>query len=143
MKKIFTYTIIFITLFNAGAIAQSRDEAQVAAAVESLRKAMVDGDKAGLDKLTAEGLSYGHSSGLVQNKQEYIDAIVSGKNDFSSIELTDQTIKLSGPAAVVRHVFTASLTDNGKPATAKIAVLQVWQKDHKQWKLLARQAVKI
>jgi hypothetical protein len=47
---------------------QSKDEAAVAAAVEKLRQAMVDGNKETLESFTSDMLSYGHSSGLVENK---------------------------------------------------------------------------
>jgi hypothetical protein len=63
------------------ALAQSKDTAAVSAAVEILRKAMVDGDKAGLQKITADQLSYGHSSGRVEDKATFVDNIVTGKSD--------------------------------------------------------------
>jgi len=123
--------------------AQSKQEKAVAAAVEGLRKAMVDGDRAGLDKWTAPELSYGHSSGKVENKAEFIEAIVSGKSDFVSIDLTNQTIQLAGNAAIVRHTLSAQTNDNGNPGSVKLSILLVWQKQGGQWKLLARQAVRV
>jgi len=111
--------------------------------VESLRKVMVDPDKATLEKLTSPDLSYGHSSGKVQNQAEFIDALVSGASDFLNIDLSDQTIKVIGNTAIVRHVLNANTSDNGKPGVAKIAILLIWTKQGKEWKLLARQAVKI
>ena len=43
----------------------------------------------------------------------------------------------------MRHVFTAETEANGKPGSAKVGVLQVWQKQGADWKLLARQAFKV
>jgi ketosteroid isomerase-like protein len=37
----------------------------------------------------------------------------------------------------------AKTNDNGKPNDIKLLVLMVWQKQNKEWKLIARQAVKI
>ena len=42
--------------------AQSKDEKEVAARVETLRKAMQDADKSALENIAAEELSYGHSN---------------------------------------------------------------------------------
>lgn len=123
--------------------AQSSDEKAVAAAVENLRKAMVDPDKATLEKLTSPELSYGHSSGKVQDQAAFVDALVSGSSDFVTIELSEQTIKVTGNTAVVRHILNGTNNDGGKPGVVKIAVLQVWIKQNNEWKLLARQAVKI
>jgi ketosteroid isomerase-like protein len=124
-------------------MAQSKDESAVAAAVESLKKAMIDADKAGLQKLTAEQLSYGHSSGKVEDKATFIDNIVSGKSDFVTIDLTNQTIAISGDAAIVRHTLSATTNDSGNPGSVKLNILLIWQKQKGEWKLLARQAVKV
>jgi hypothetical protein len=142
MKKMICL-LLLIPFLGYRSFAQSASEKAVAAAVESLRKAMVDPDKAVLDKLTAEELSYGHSNGLIQTKQEFIDALTSGKSDFVSIDLTDQTIKIAGDNAIVRHTLSGVTNDGGKPGTTKLYVLQVWRMAHGEWKLLARQAAKV
>jgi len=142
MKRLFFVLLATAVSCNM-LLAQSNDEKAVAAAVENLRKAMVDPTKAALEKLTAPELSYGHSSGKVQNQAEFVDALVSGASDFLNIDLTEQTIKIIGNTAIVRHVLSAATSDNGKPGNAHIAILLVWIKQSKEWKLLARQAVKI
>ena len=125
------------------AMAQSKEEAAVTAAVENLKKAMIDGDKAGLQNITADQLSYGHSSGKVEDKATFVDNIVSGKSDFVTIDLTNQTIAIAGDAAIVRHTLAATTNDGGNPGNVKLNILLVWQKQKGQWKLLARQAVKV
>jgi hypothetical protein len=122
--------------------AQSKDETAVANAVEKLRKAMIDGNKEELESIVLDKLSYGHSGGHVEGKSEFVEKIVSGKSDFVTIDLSDQTIGISGKTAVVRHKLNAKTNDSGKPAEVHLLVLLIFQKDHKQWKLLARQAVK-
>lgn len=143
MKKIIAAAFFFLLITSYNSFAQSKDETAVAAAVESLRKAMVDGDKAGLEKYSAPELSYGHSSGKVETKTEFVEAIASGKSDFVSIELSNQTIKLAGNAAIVRHVLTGATNDNGVAGNVKLSILTVWQKQKGEWKLLARQAVRV
>jgi ketosteroid isomerase-like protein len=140
-KKIFAAAIFFLLFNTYSSFAQSKDETAVATAVENLRKAMVDGDRAALDKCTAPELSYGHSGGTVETKEEFIDGITSGRSDFVTIDLTNQTIKVVGDVGIVRHVLTAKTNDNGKPGNVKLAILTIWQKRGGQWKLLARQAV--
>ncbi len=141
MKRLFF--VLATALACQLATAQTNDEKSVTAAVENLRKAMVDPDKAMLEKLTTADLSYGHSSGKVQDQAAFVDALVSKASDFVTIDLSEQTLKVTGNTAVVRHVLTATTNDGGKPGNVKIAVLLVWIKQNKEWKLLARQAVKI
>lgn len=123
--------------------AQSKDEKDVAAAVESLKLAMLNGDKAALEKVTASQLTYGHSSGKMEDKAAFVEALATGKSDFVSLELTEQTITLNGDVAVVRHKLHGDTNDNGKAGTANIGVLLVWQKQKGQWLLIARQAYKL
>jgi predicted membrane protein len=142
MKQLLAVVLI-LTIASNGIQAQTNDEKAVAAAVETLRKVMIDPDKTVLEQLTVPELSYGHSTGKVQDQAAFVDALVSGSSDFVTIDLSEQTIKVTGNTAVVRHVLNATNNDGGKPGTVKIAVLLVWIKQNKEWKLLARQAVKI
>ena len=142
MKKIFLIVIALFSIFFF-ANAQSKPEMAVTNAVEQLRKAMIDADSVMLEKLISPKLSYGHSGGRIEGKQEFIQNIVSGKSDFVTMELPEQTISISKNIAVVRHKLNAKTNDNGKPAEVHLAVLLIWQKQHGGWKLLARQAVKL
>ena len=119
------------------------DEQAVAQAVEALRKAMTDPDKATLSNLVTDELSYGHSNGKIENKAAFMEALLSGESDFKTIDLSDQTITVVDKTAMVRHTLKAETLNGGKPGTANIAVLLVWVKGKGGWKLLARQAVKV
>lgn len=136
-------TLIMFSSFLNVATAQTKDEAAVAQAVESLRKAMIDGDKAGLEKITAPTLSYGHSGGNIEDRATFISNISSGKSDFVTMDLTAQTISVTGHTAIVRHTLSAQTNDGGKPNTVNLFVMLVWGKEGSQWKLIGRQAVKI
>lgn len=142
MIKKLLFTGIILLSITIAVNAQSKDETAVGNAVEKLRKAMIDGNRDGLESIASDKLSYGHSSGVVQDKKTFVEKIVSGASDFVTIDLSEQTISISGNTAIVRHKLEAKTNDGGKPAEVHLFVLLVFQKDHKQWKLLARQAVK-
>jgi ketosteroid isomerase-like protein len=119
------------------------DEVQaVTAAAEKLRLAMIDPTREALSALVADDLSYGHSGGRVDTKTSFIADLLSGASDFVTIAITDQTVKLVGNDAIVRHTLTADTNDSGKPGKVTLKVLGVWQKQAGEWKLLARQAVR-
>jgi ketosteroid isomerase-like protein len=120
---------------------QTGKESAVSAAVEALRKAMIAGDRAALDALAAPELSYGHSSGRLENKAEFIEALASGKSGFSAIELSGQTVNVVDNIALVRHVFDGTRRKEGD--RMKLAILTVWLQRDGQWKLLARQAARL
>ncbi len=143
MKLARTLTL-FLTICSMTLMAQKNDEQVVAETVQQLNQAMIDANQTILDQLTADQLSYGHSSGLVEDKNAFIKAIVDGTFGFVSIDLTEQVITLSGDVALVRHRFYAKTDDKGRePGIANISVMQVWQKKKGKWRLVGRQAVKL
>lgn len=143
MKKI-AYLIILFLAISISAFCQSKQQKEVAAAVELFKKGIVDADKGLLNSITANELVYGHSSGKVQNKTEFITEIINPQAmDYTSVDMTDQTIEISGQVAIVRHIYSAETINNGTAGHLKIGNMLIWQKQHGKWKLLARQAYKI
>jgi hypothetical protein len=133
-----------MALLSISAVAQTKAEQEVAAAVESLRKAMINPDQTVLESLTSEKLSYGHSSGKIEDRTSFVNTLVSGQSDFLDITLSDQTISVQDKVAVVRHKLSGNTNDPGKgPGTVNIGVMLVWVKEKGGWKLLGRQAFKL
>jgi hypothetical protein len=133
MKKTI-YFICCCLIISTVSYSQSADERQVETTVESFRKALIDPTKES---------RYGHSSGKLEDKATFMASLISKASDFVTVELTQQTIKVVGNTAIVRHNLTAQTNDGGKPGTAKLGVLLIWQKQQGKWKLLARQAFKL
>lgn len=142
MKKLLFASIFVLTCFFTVS-AQRKQEKSVADVVQQLKKAMIDGNKTELVNLVSDKLSYGHSGGHIDDKAEFVEKIASGKSDFVTIDLTEQTISISGKTAIVRHLLSAKTNDDGKPGDVHLRVMLVWQKQSGKWKLLARQAVKM
>jgi ketosteroid isomerase-like protein len=116
----------------------------VARAVSTFNEAMVNPSAELMENLCADQLTYGHSSGLIQNKAAFIDDLVNGPFDFLTLEAADQTITISGNTAIVRHIFMAKGTNAGEPVDVRIGNVQVYQKEGDgKLRLLARQAYKL
>jgi ketosteroid isomerase-like protein len=141
MKYLYLFALVSVISFSS--VAQSKEYKSVVNAVEKLRAAMISGERSALEAIASDSLSYGHSGGKVENKTEFVEGIASGKSDFVTIDLSEQTVSVMNNIAVVRHVLTATTNDGGKPANVKIKILLVWAKEKGQWKMLARQAVKL
>ena len=137
------YLLVLLLLPATMVWSQSEAEKNVGEAEERWNNALVANDSNTLKNLTVAALSFGHSSGKVEDKQTFINNAVYGTFKFQSIAATDQTILLAKRTAIVRYVLVAKATNNGAPADVKLGVLQVWQKKRGDWKLLARQAVKL
>lgn len=142
MRKIAPLILLLImSLTNLSA--QTKAEKDVENAVEKLRLAMISGNRAELEAIASEKLSYGHSGGKIENKTEFVEAIAGGASDFVSITLSNQTIAVEGKTAIVRHVLDADTNDGGKPGKVHLSILLVFAKEKSGWKMIGRQAVKL
>jgi Domain of unknown function (DUF4440) len=133
--------ILFFSLQVA--VCQNKAQAEVEKAVETLKLAMVDPNQKVLETIVADKLSYGHSSGKVETKAQFIESLLSGQSDFVNIELSNQAVSILQKTALVRHRLSANTNNAGIPGTVKLDILLVFQKQGKNWVLIARQAVKV
>lgn len=143
--KFLSLLVLFVTFLTGmqTVYAQSNDEAAVAQAIESLRKAMFARDVKQFEALISENVSYGHSAGRIENKKEFITAALANKSVMKSLEFTDQTIKVTGDKAIVRNTYNGVSELDGKTNTTKIGVLLVWTKEGDTWRLYGRQAYRL
>ena len=120
------------------ALAEAADEAAVKKSVEELRTAWLKQDKPKIEALTAEQLSYSHSDARLEDKAKYIDGVMTRKATVKSLEWPELTVQIVGNTGVVRHLWVSESELEGKVTNTKIGVIQVWQKQNADWKLLAR-----
>ena len=130
-------------LLSRATSAQGGDEAAVAQNVEILRKAQLEADRASLAQVTSDQVSYGHSDGRVETKEQFIAGVMNRKQVVKSLTFPDLKLSVAGDAAIVRHIFLSESELDGKATTTRIGALQVWQKQGGTWKLLARQGFRL
>lgn len=135
-------TIVMTTFFST-ATAQEKDPQveAVETATAKLIEAFLKPNAEILSSLASNQLSYGHSSGKVESKEQFVNTLISGASVFEEINITNQTVYIEGNTAIVRHVLSAKTNDPGKgPANIRIGILLTWIKNNGNWELLARQA---
>ncbi len=123
--------------------AQAAEEAAVADSVETLRKALLEANKAKLEQVASAQISYGHSDGRVETKEQFINGVMTRKQVVKSLAFPELKVAVVGNAAIARHIYLAESELEGKPTTTRIGALQVWQKQDGGWKLLARQGFRL
>ena len=141
MKKIIFFIAVLIA--SSSSFAQSKNEVSAEAAVTFLVKALESSNKADLEAIASEELTYGHSNGLVEDKKAFIEALTNGSSDFENIKISNQTIKVTGNLALVRHRLDAGTLNKGVKGEIHLNVLLVFRKEKGEWKLLARQAARV
>jgi hypothetical protein len=113
-------------------------EVQAVLAAEDRRyQAMQDGDLATMEALCADELSYAHSSGARDTKDEYLAKVRSGYYVYHHIDHPVERVEVVGDTAIVVHRMTADLDVDGTRKTIDSLALAVWTRASGDWKLLA------
>ena len=122
----------------AGACAISSEQSSLERAVEALRAAMLVGNGKALDVLLHDDLSYMHSSGHLQAKQNVM-VDLAGKRFFASLEYSNSAFKITRDVGVVTLlVDQAKNLPGGGTRMSRLNVMQVWLDTRRTWTLLAR-----
>ena len=112
-------------------------EKAVLAAEDRRYRAMQDGDLATLEQMCADELSYAHSSGARDTKDEYLAKVRSGYYVYQRIDHPVERVEVVGDAAIVVGRMTADLLVGGTPKTIDNLALAVWTRASGEWRLLA------
>jgi ketosteroid isomerase-like protein len=118
-------------------------EDPVKAAVEQFRTAVLNKDKAALEKLVHPQVTYSHSNALMENKDQMIAAILRPNVTYHSMDMAETTYRVFGKTALVQTKMTVQNTTSGEKRTLPLSVLMVWVKDKGGWQLTARQSTRL
>ena len=147
----------FMLLAALGARADGRPETELAllaasradvqqellAADAARTHAMLAADVGTLERLLADDLSYGHTSGQIQSKKELIDEIGSGERKYRSVSGEQATARSYGCAGVVTGTAALDVEYRGKAASFTLRYTATYARDHDGWRLVAYQSVRL
>ena len=136
MKQLLVILLFFVSV---GSFAQRTVQENS----RDLDIALVKRDTAFLNQYLHDNLSYGHSNGWVEKKDELMKHLFNGKLNYNKIESKELSVEHTNDIALVRLESNIQYVLDGKEGSLKLHVLQVWIKDGYVWKLLSRQGTKI
>ena len=123
----------------------SADQEAVARNLEAFRAAQFAANAEALASLCAAELSYSHSNGMVEDRAAFIANASNGKSKFTSLVYENPSIRVVGPAAIVRFHWLGEqqAVADGKKTANDLHILMNWQKQGSDWKLLSRSATRL
>jgi hypothetical protein len=141
MKR-FVLIALMLSCVSAVSAQMGKMEQQVLQSEKDRFAAMVKGDRAALEKLVADDVTYTHSTALLQNKKEFIDSVLGGTIDYVSITPSepDWKIRVNGNTAIVNGVAAVNVIDTGKDRKIKIRFTTVQTNRTGSWQLQAWQS---
>ena len=114
--------------------------ADVAASVEDLRRAMLHANPTELNRILSPFLSWGHSNGLIQTRDEFVDVVGSGGEVFHTLEFREPSIWVSNDVGIARHTFVSDLSVGDDRFSVELGEMQVWRREEGSLRCFARQA---
>lgn len=103
-------------------------------------QAAVKQDRAALERLLADDITYAHANGRVQNKGEYVEAVTSGPPRYESFDFTEVKISIYGKAAVLTAFVDVKMV--GSPSF-RVRTLQVYVENGGRWQFAAHQSARL
>jgi hypothetical protein len=113
------------------------DEAAVRAGEDRRYQALLDSDWNTLEELFADELSYAHSSGVRDTRDEYFAKLRSGYYVYQTVDHPVERVTVVGDTALVVGRMTSDLLVQGTAKTIDNLALAVWTKASGEWRLLA------
>ena len=146
MKRILVIVLllnVFVAEAQPAPQLRETDEEKLGTTLKAFHQALVYRNTVSINQQTDKALSYGHSNGWVENKNEMIKNLETGYIKYHSIKEDSLNVVINGNLAHARFVgdYTVSL-NGGNSVTFRLKVLEVWVKKGKRWLLFARQAVR-
>jgi Domain of unknown function (DUF4440) len=137
--------VLAVGLLGIASAFAGADEDAIAKNLEAFRAAQAAGNADVLASLCAEELSYSHSSAAIDDKASLKAGVANAKYKWTSLEYKNPTIRVVGPAAIVRFNFVGEqeFAADGKKVPQNLHILMNWQKQGADWKLLSRAATKL
>ena len=102
--------------------------------------AMLNADIHVLNDLLHENLIYSHSTGGLDTKEIYLNALRDKVSIYKSVKRDDQTVRITGDIGLVFNHVQLHAEHKGSELRLDNRLLAVWTRDKGIWRLLAIQS---
>ncbi len=136
--------LLLLCLLPLSIRAEEGPLAAVKAADDSRVAAMQQPTAAALDAIFSDELRYAHSSGTVDTKASFIEALVSGKTKYLSIDAVEREFTFPAPGiALMSGRSNLKVASAKGEAQLKLSYLAVWKEEGGKWRFLAWQSCRL
>jgi len=142
--KTILLSLALVGLMSASSFAaDSSDQSEIRKAQKARIDAVVHADRAELETVLADDLTYVHSSGALDTKKSYIDSLLSKRVIYEGIETSDLNFRKHGntwvlTAKAVLHIKTAD-----RQTALPVRITEVYVKHGDHWQLEAYQSTRL
>jgi hypothetical protein len=120
-----------------------RGQADVEATIASLERgrfaAVVARDTAKLRQYLADDMTYTHSSGATETRDEFLSHLAGGRYDYRSIEPTELLVRVIGETAVIEGRARLVVGED----RFMLRFIDVWARRNGRWQMIAWQSTRL
>jgi len=110
-------------------------EQAVLAAHDKRIAATIAGDVARLAAMMTDDLTYTHSSGVLESKAQFLEALRNGKYLYREITAPARKVRVHGDAAVVSGPAHVVIEPGGKRTEIDLYFTELYVKEAGQWRM--------
>ena len=138
------HNLALVFLFFVAAASAQSDEKELTKKTYLLSRTVFGTkDTVALGKLLAKTVSYGHSHGNVETREEMIKGVARNQTNYTDTLVSNLKLFIADKTAIVHYVFKAKENKkDGSVGDLNLGIMLVWIKENKEWRLMGRQAVR-
>ena len=135
-------TLLFCLFFFVG-FSQTYSKKEKALLIQvSKLDSLMENNNSKILELFSDDVSFGHSNGWIQNKDDFKKDFESGKVKYQSVKQTElKELKIKNKFANIRRIIAVKGLYKNETFEMKLSVLELWIREKGIWKLWSRQSV--
>jgi hypothetical protein len=135
------YTLVFF--FSSLVVLAQSEAAKVDALHKQKFEWLINNKLDSMTYLLGDQVSYVHSNGWLQNREEVLNDMKSGKLQYKSIVVEESNVNLVEQTAIVTGKGTFTGKVNTTEFSMRLLYTEVYVKVNRHWKLISRHACKL
>ncbi|MFC0342610.1 nuclear transport factor 2 family protein [Epilithonimonas hispanica] len=139
-----TLSFIFLVFFVFGFSQTYSNKEKALLSQVSKLDSLMENNNSKILELFSDDVSFGHSNGWIQNKDDFKKDFESGKVKYQSVKQTElKEFKFKNKFANIRRNIAVKGLYKNETFEMKLSVLEFWIKQKGIWKLWSRQSVSL
>jgi len=128
---------------NTASISGSPTEKEVRQLEMRRFELMVARDMKGLEALLADDLTYTHSNGVLENKEQFLAKLNSGKTLYQSIQSEDVRVRVIGDVAIINGIALMRVWTGGQTQDLRLRYTDIYARREGRWQLILWQSTRV
>ena len=142
MIKFLSSIFFFFFIFGFSQTYSNKEKALLSQV--SKLDSLMENNNSKILELFSDDVSFGHSNGWIQNKDDFKKDFESGKVKYQSVKQTElKEFKFKNKFANIRRNIAVKGLYKNETFEMKLSVLEFWIKQKGIWKLWSRQSVSL